>query len=322
MLVTTGQLPASLAAFRMTTNSGPSFESLTVNMWLRPFHLLSSVLPDKRRTPTISQTARTFNSPNATAPNLGPDFEVKLLLNPSEVLKSDDKLKDVVKAAFSVISGTMKMDIQFVDTKNQIFYKIGWSLRIRKTEGDDSFESTYKKRYLIGEEVSITAGGNIDAAVKDTGEDGYDSTTPYNAQIEVGYQKQTLSISHDENIPLTAAQGMDLPLAEGSQGFLVDKAPDKFKAVLVDHWETKQTCNSKVYGPVYAQRSKGTWNGDNLFIEVWPFRKSKTDERLEPVVEASVKTNTLEKAREGKAKLGRGLRDEGWFLAQDSLRRS
>ncbi|EON69911.1 hypothetical protein W97_09175 [Coniosporium apollinis CBS 100218] len=254
------------------------------------------------------------------ASNLVPDYEIKLLLKPSEVLGSDNKLKDAVLSAFSIPSSTKKMNIQFVDTKNQDIYTNGWSLRIRKTEGANKFELTYKKRYPIGGGYSGTAEGNIDAALKTAEQEGLDSTTTFEAQVEVGYQKQTLSISHDEKVSDTGFEGMDLPLAEDSRMFLANKAPEKFKNWSADNWGANHLAKSIIYGPVLAKRSKGTLDELQLSIEVWPIRKSKTDASLEPIVEASFKTPDFEKALEGRAKLMEFLQNRGWFLAEDSLR--
>jgi len=254
------------------------------------------------------------------ASNLVPDYEVKVLLKPSEVLGSNNKLKDAVLSAFSIPSSTKKMNIQFVDTKKQDTYTNGWNLRIRKTEGEDEFELTYKKRYPIGDGYSSTAEGNIDVALTTAEQEGFDSTTTYDAQVEVGYRNQTLSISHDEKLFDTGFEGTDLPLAEESRKFLANKAPERFKNWLADNWGTDHLADSILYGPVLAERSKGTWDEFRLFIEVWPIRKSKTDASLEPIVEASFKTPDLKKALEGRAKLVEFLQNRGWFLAEDSLK--
>lgn len=254
------------------------------------------------------------------ASKLIPDYEVKILLKPSEVLKSNDKLKDAVLAIFSISSGTKKMNIQFVDTKNQDFHTNGWNLRIRKTEGEDVFELKYKKRYPIGDGDSGTAAGNIDAALTTAEQEGFDSTTTYEAQVELGYRKQTLSISHDEEVPDTGFEGTDLPLAEDSRKFLADKAPEKFKNWSADNWGTCHLADSIIYGPVLAKRFKGTWNSFRVFIEVWLIRKSRTDASLEPIVEVSFKTPELKKALEGRAQLVEFMQEVGWLLPEDSLR--
>jgi hypothetical protein len=257
--------------------------------------------------------------------SLVPDFEVKVLLKPSEVLDSDNKLKADVLSAFGITSSAKKMNVQFLDTRKQDLSAKGWNLRIRKTENDPKFELTYKKRYEIGDGLSTTAEDHIDAALEKASQDGFNSTTRFDVQVDVGHQRQTLSMSRDKDVP-TGPAGTDLPPLEASRKFLIDEAPKTFKNWSADNWGTDRLADSIVYGPVLAERSKVTWEGFKLSIEVWPIRKSKKDASLEPIVEASFKTPGLQKALEGRAKLIKVLQDtttnssRDWFLAEDSLK--
>ena len=83
------------------------------------------------------------------APNMVPDYEVKLLLQPTAVLGSDNKLLPTVLSAFAMSTSVIKMNVQFVDDDNKTIYNAGWSPRIRKMEGEDKIELTYKKRYPV-----------------------------------------------------------------------------------------------------------------------------------------------------------------------------
>ncbi|KAH8722629.1 hypothetical protein GQ44DRAFT_774887 [Phaeosphaeriaceae sp. PMI808] len=251
---------------------------------------------------------------------LVPDYEVKVLLDPSSVLESNNKLKNDVTSAFNISSGNKKMNVQFVDTNEQDIYKKGWNLRIRKSEGDEELELTYKKRYEINAEFSSAAKDHIDAALQVAQQEGFDSTTRYEAQVEVGYRKQTLSISYSEEVSETGLTGMSLPLEEDSRKFLSNNAPDNFKNWSSSGWGTDQIAKSIIYGPVNAKRYKGTLGDIKLFIEVWLIRTSKTDPALVPIVEASFKTPDLEKALKGRAKLIDALEKPGWFLPGDALR--
>jgi hypothetical protein len=109
-------------------------------------------------------TATVVSSTQAV-PNMTPDYEVRLLLNPIAVLSSKLELADTVLSTFHVAS-TTKMNVQFLDTCSKDIYTAGWSARIRKAENDD-LELTYKKRYAI-------SGGEIDAALTTAHEDDFD----------------------------------------------------------------------------------------------------------------------------------------------------
>jgi len=77
---------------------------------------------------------------------------------------------------------------------------------------------------------------------------------------------------------------MDLPNQTDSRSLLINNAPDKFNNWLYSDWGTSKLSSSRIYGPVLAKRSVGTWSGQQLYIEVWP------------------------------------IQSKGWFLAQDSLK--
>lgn len=251
---------------------------------------------------------------------LTPDFEVKCLLKPGEVLTADGKLKGDVVSAFGITADPKKMTIQFMDTENKDISTNGWNLRIRKTEGKDKIELTYKKRYPLDSsaETGISeVQHNITTAVAKAEHDGFDVASDFDAQIEVGYQKQTLSISRDKKVSGDGLEGLNLPLANEARDFLIEEAPRQFRkwSSGMDHLR-----EAVVYGPVHATRSEGTLGDLEIDIEVWPIRKSKSDSALELTVEASFKAKTIENALKGKADLVKLLSDRGWLLPEDSLK--
>lgn len=141
-----------------------------------------------------------------------PDYEVKLLMQPSAVLGSDGKLTSTVRAAFGMPSTVTKMNIEFLDTNAKDIYTNTWIPRIRKTEGESDFELTYKKRYPI-------INDNITAALTLANQEGFDSTdTNYDAQVEWGYLNKTLSISNKKTgkNPATAVWTFLLPAIPAS----------------------------------------------------------------------------------------------------------
>lgn len=71
----------------------------------------------------------------SAASNIVPDYEVKLLLIPTAVLGSDNKLKATVLSTFAMPTSVTKMNVQFLDTSSKDIYNAGWSPRIRKMEG-------------------------------------------------------------------------------------------------------------------------------------------------------------------------------------------
>lgn len=211
-------------------------------------------------------------------------------------------------------------NIQFLDTEKKNLHSNGWNLRVRKTEDEKFFEITYKKRYLIGNGISANADDNIDAALEEAKQDGFNMVTPFEAQVEVGYTQQTLSISQDVEISGMGFAGIDLPPAKQSRQFLADKASEEFKSWLSGNSRGDYLKDSRVYGPVSTRRTMFDWAGTRISIKVWLIRKSEADAELEPIVEASFKTDELTEALKGRTNVEEFLLAKGWFLAGDSLR--
>ncbi|KAF5261265.1 hypothetical protein FOXYS1_8051 [Fusarium oxysporum] len=246
------------------------------------------------------------------APNMKPEYEVKLLLKPTAVLRLDKELQDTVLSTFHMSTSVTKQSIQFLDTDSKDIYAAGWSARIRKTENEDGLELTYKKRYAI-------MGGDINAALTTANNDGFDAgDVKYEAQVEWGYQKQTLSISRKKVVEFTNSE-MDLPGESDSRAMLSDKAPDKFDKSQGDKWGTGMLEKSRIFGPVHAKRSVGKWEGMRLFIEVWPIGKRGSTE-IDYIVEASFKTESRITASAMHDRFISFLQDKGWFLCKDSLK--
>ncbi|KAH7343109.1 hypothetical protein BKA66DRAFT_479149 [Pyrenochaeta sp. MPI-SDFR-AT-0127] len=256
------------------------------------------------------------------ASNMVPNYEVKLLMKPSVVLGSDDKLENTVLSTFSMPASVKKINVQFLDTDTRQIYDRGWSPRIRKMEGDDDFELTYKKRYSISDGHDGKIEDNIDAALTLAKNEGFDSTTTYRAQVELGHRKETLSISHEVSYRNSSSNEIKLPDESVSREILISNAPGMFKNWSSENWGTKKLAASRIYGPIRATRSKGKWEGMSLFIEVWPIKKSRVDTRIEHIVEASFKTPSLPTALQEREKLAAFLQSKDWLLAGDSSKTS
>jgi hypothetical protein len=245
--------------------------------------------------------------------NLKPKYEVKFLLDPTIVLGPDNKLNDGVLTAFNMPSTVTKMNVQFLDTSEKEIFRARWSPRIRKIEGEEGFELTYKKRYQI-------SSADIDATLNTANKDGFHAeAAEYEAQVEWGYEKQTLSISREELVEKVGISGMDLPDESASREMLIEKAPEEFNNWKHSDWGKGALRSSLVFGPVLAKRSIGKWEGKKLFIEIWPIR-NKARTGIEYLVEASFKAKTHDEASDLRQKLVKHLEDKHWLLPEDSLK--
>ncbi|BBB69154.1 hypothetical protein UNDYM_4901 [Undibacterium sp. YM2] len=247
------------------------------------------------------------------ASNMVPDYEVKLLMNPNVVLDADHKLKSTVLSTFNMPTSVTKMNVLFMDTNAKDIYGNTWIARIRKTEGESDFELTYKKRYAID-------NGNITEALYKANAEGFDSTEKnYEAQVEWGYQKKTLSISNSKTDSKSGYSGMDLPSASDSRSLLKKNIPGKMDNWLYSGWGKSMLDSSRKYGPILAKRSVGTWSGLKLYIEVWPIL-NQAGTGTDYIVEASFKTTSEATASAKHDELQAYLISRGWFVAEDSLK--
>ncbi|MBJ7312660.1 hypothetical protein ACFOLJ_21205 [Rugamonas sp. CCM 8940] len=247
------------------------------------------------------------------ASNMVPDYEVKLLLNPTVVLDSNYKLNATVLSTFGMPSSVTKMNVMFMDGDAKPIYNNGWIARVRKSEGDSGFELSYKKRYPI-------ANGNITEALYQASADGFTSgDSNYEAQIEWGYQAKTLSITNSKTDSKSGYSGMDLPSTADARSLLKKNIPGKMNNWLSNGWGGNALDTSRKYGPVLAKRSVGSWSGLKLYIEVWPIRNA-AGSGIDYVVEASFKTTSESVASAKHDELQAFLAARGWFLAQDSLK--
>ena len=70
---------------------------------------------------------------------------------------------------------------------------------------------------------------------------------------------------------------------------LLDKLPGKLKTGLPPTGASNST-QARAYGPITFQRYEGTWNGQELTLEVWPIRDA-AGTGIENIVEVSFKTD-------------------------------
>jgi hypothetical protein len=163
-------------------------------------------------------------------------------------------------------------------------------------------------------------GGDIDAALTTANKDGFDAgDAKYEAQVEWGYQKQTLSISRKKTVADSVSSGVDLPGMCNSRAMLIEQAPDKFDNWQRNNWGTDALAESRIFGPVLAKRSIGTWKGMRLYIEVWPIR-NRAGTGNDYLVEASFKTESRTTASTMRDSFISYLQGKDWFLQEDSLK--
>ncbi|MEK8132596.1 hypothetical protein WMW72_32410 [Paenibacillus filicis] len=251
----------------------------------------------------------------AAKPNMTPNYEIHALLDSNLALNPDHTLNSAVLNAFNITAAPVQMNVQYLDTNNKDLNNQGWSARIRKMTGDSKFQLNYKKRYAI-------TGNDITAALNQANSEGFDSSdTNYDAQVEWSYSSKTLSISIDKNASIAGYSGLTLPNQTDSVDAIVKNIPGKLDKWTGPGWGTSVLSQSRVYGPVYATRYTGTFNGIKTYIEIWPI-KNASGTGYDYTVEASFKVATETDAANSSSQLFTFLQSQGWFLPQDALKTS
>ncbi|PFV86314.1 hypothetical protein COL05_00040 [Bacillus sp. AFS059628] len=242
-----------------------------------------------------------------------PSFEVKLLLKPEQVLGYNKEINQEVLEYFQAGTNSERIQVQFLDTVNKNLSKEGWFARIRKKEFSKDFELTYKKRYPI-------PNGVIQDALEVAKNDGFDSKTDnYDAEIDWGFEKKTLSISNKKSYSAKGYGVLDLPNERAAQNMLIEKLPGKMNKWLYTNWGEEMLKNSCIYGPVLMKRYTAEFENIKTNIEVWPLSHTgKIEDDF--VIEVSFKTKEESIAKEQRELLIQSLDQKGWLLPKDSLK--
>lgn len=248
-----------------------------------------------------------------TASPMKPSFEVKLLLKPEQVLGYNKEMKQEVLEHFQAGTKYERIQVQFLDTANKSLSDEGWFARIRKKEFSKDFELTYKKRYPI-------QNGVIQDALEIAKKDGFDSKTDsYEAEVDWGFEKKTLSISNKKSYSAKGYGVLDLPTERAAQNMLIEKLPGKMNKWLYTNWGEEMLKNSHIYGPVLMKRYTGEFENIKANIEIWPLSNTgKLEDDF--VIEVSFKTNEESIATKQRELLMAGLEKKGWLLPKDSLK--
>ncbi|MFE7377072.1 hypothetical protein ACFU6E_20895 [Bacillus cereus] len=242
-----------------------------------------------------------------------PSFEVKLLLKPEQVLGDNKEMTEEVLEYFQAGTNYERIQVQFLDTANKNLSSEGWFARIRKKEFSKDFELTYKKRYPI-------QNGVIQDALEIAKKDGFDSKTDsYEAEVDWGFEKKTLSISNKKSYSAKGYGVLDLPTERAAQNMLIEKLPGKMNKWLYTNWGEEMLKNSHIYGPVLMKRYTGEFENIKANIEIWPLSNTgKLEDDF--VIEVSFKTNEESIATKQRELLMASLEKKGWLLPKDSLK--
>jgi hypothetical protein len=176
----------------------------------------------------------------------GMSFELKLFLDPKQVLTGDGQLPPKVAGLSFELKD--KMQIHLLDTPELKLYETGWIVRSRFKE--EKWELTYKRR--------IRDYPDMRSAMEQAVQEGF-TLAKYELEVEWGYKKQALSLAKDFDIALEAK-----PEGQWRQ-LILDKAPQPFK----DSSVFKSIADTRVMGPIRSEKYKSKWEQEKVHLEVW-----------------------------------------------------
>lgn len=221
--------------------------------------------------------------------NAVPTYEVKIDLTTAALDASHNPTASV-KAAFGITGSAASRSYSYYDTSAQDLGAEGWDVRLRHKAGS-SFEETYKKRFPV-------TNGNITAALNEANADGFDSSdTNYDAEVDWGYARQTLSFSNEKSHSASGYSGTSMPSSSTGRGWLVNEIPGKLEDWLPGNWGKDVLEVSRAHGPVTSKVYEGAWEAsDDASIEVVPV-VGASGTGTEYVVELSFKTDSYNDAQ-------------------------
>ncbi|MEV4424131.1 hypothetical protein AB0K23_01895 [Streptomyces sp. NPDC049602] len=251
-------------------------------------------------------------SPAYAAANAVPTYEVKINLT-TAALDASFAPSTAVKSAFGITGSAKARSYSYYDTDALALDAQGWSVRLRHKSGS-SFEETYKKRFPV-------TNGDIDGALTTASAAGFDSTdTNYDAEVDWGYAKQTLSFSNEKSHSSSGYSGTAMPTSTTGRTWLVNDIPGKLQDWNSTGWGKTTLQASRAHGPVNSKVYGGAWGpSDDASIEVLPV-VGASGTGTEYVVELSFKTDSYADAADLHADAIAVAEANGWLYHGDILK--
>ena len=232
-------------------------------------------------------------------------FEVKLLLNPTRSLDSDNVPIKELQDLFAV-DKTNQREVIYIETSDRSFNNDGWSNRLREKEGKKKLELTYKKRYAVD-------GTDIDATFEKAVKDNHGFIDgEYEAQIDWGYNKMTLSFVLEVKIEKPAGGLKSISEKDLVSALMSNMPAEEYEWVL-SKFKSDKIPNVRIAGPIDYIRYTGSYKDVEINIEVWQIKDTI-------VTELSFEADDLETASTFRSEIIDILDSHGILLHHDSLK--
>ena len=265
---------------------------------------------------TAQQNEAAVVLPGNRAYPMPDDYEIHLLMDPEKVLDENHELKPAVVEAFAAGKKKVKTyGLVYMETPQKTFHSEGWinRIRLRDDKPGKDVKFTYKKRYPI-------AGEDIQAALRLAASEGFDiSDDSWDIQVEYGYEDLTLSLSMEKEGPELGLAHITDFAEEDAAAICEELMPALEKDWRTEGWGLDAIRASRMAGPVRFCRYTGTFQGEEVKLEIWtiPDRSTGKDSYI---TEISCEADSLEEAVYYRRELENALAGEGIFLPEDGLK--
>ena len=206
--------------------------------------------------PKSSQAAAAGSASSVPLPAVAvPDPEVKVYLDVAKVLDVEFKPTRDVDKMLDLKESSRKMSMHFLDARPPQIHLEGWIVRILKFEGEEKFELSYNRRFPLG-------SGTLDDALAVAAKEGlHAQEDDYDAQLEWGFQKQTLSFTLKKEFKAKGYDGMNLPALADVRGAAVNGMPGKLDHARREGWARGVLEGGHLFGPVLGNAGPAAGKG-------------------------------------------------------------
>ncbi|MBB6023612.1 hypothetical protein HNR77_004713 [Paenibacillus sp. JGP012] len=210
--------------------------------------------------------------------NVDTQYEIKFLLDANQVLT--DKHTWRTELVHLEQSEGQQIDIRFIDTPEQDFFRDNWILRARLKPNKDQWEITYKKRFNFSE------GQDLQQVMDHAKELGFNLEDPtYKQEVDWSGADRTFDLSYEVKAKIVQEENLD-----EWRGILNENAPPMLKT---QKWGERDfsaiLTETRVLGPITALKYKGQWDGIQESVEIWTVAGNS-------IVEISTEATGLEAA--------------------------
>jgi len=258
-------------------------------------------------------------APAQAADNADPGYQIKLQLQGALVVDpATGEPTDAAAQALEIEGVDEVQHVQYVDDADASLFDAGWTLRVRRDEGDDKLKLTYKARFDI--DGTMTDKDSIEDALDDANDNNFDASDDnYEAQVNMSYSRATLDFSNTKKVDATSVTDGVLPDLAETRNILIDKLPGKMEGLGPSKtWAESVLDDAKIYGPLTLTAYTATIGDVDATVEITPMAGGTDGSGY--YVEVSADADTFSDAIDARAELLSELTADGFLRPVDAFK--